>query len=135
MRPTSLNAEELCRTEAERACLASLRELSAQSDGPLERHGSRVFLLALELAARGGWTVDRELLLCAALLHDVGLLPGAATSDLYVRDGRRVAENLLYSLGWSSERLASSVRPSSAITRCEPSGVAGPKSSFSAAPT
>ncbi len=102
----SPSAEELCETEAERASLTTLRELAAETDGPLERHGVRVFLLCLELAGRGSFTVDRELLLCAALLHDAGLLPGAATGDLYVRDGRRVAEDLLFTLGWGPERLA-----------------------------
>ena len=101
----SPSAEELCETEAERASLARLRELASETDGPLERHGVRAFLLCLELAARGGLTVDRELLLCAALLHDVGLLPGAATGDLYIRDGRRVAEDLLFTLGWPTGRL------------------------------
>ena len=102
----SPRADDLCRTEAEWACLARLRELSAEKDGPLERHGVRVFLLCLELSRRGGYTVDRELLLCAAFLHDAGLLPGVATDDLYVRDGRRVTEDLLATHGWPPERLA-----------------------------
>lgn len=98
-------ADELSRTPGERASLAELRRLAGELGGPLERHSVRVYLLSLELAELYSLRVDREVLLCGALLHDVGLLPGAATADSYVRDGRRVAEEVLAPKGWVSARL------------------------------
>ena len=98
-------ADEICATDAERACLAALRTLTGERDGPMERHGLRVFFVADALAARRGSRVDRELLLCAGLLHDAGLLPGAATTDVYVRDARRYAEGVLAPFAWPAERL------------------------------
>jgi HD superfamily phosphodiesterase len=108
------HADELCESEAERAALAKLRELSAVSDGPMERHCARVFAIACELAARSEADLDREVLLCAAWLHDAGLYPGAATRDAYVRDGRVLAEGLLAEHGWPQGRIA---RAADAIER------------------
>ena len=71
----------------------------------MERHSLRVFLIGERLAAEGRRAVDREVLLCASLLHDVGLYPAAASGDAYVRDSRRYAEELLSSFGWAPERL------------------------------
>jgi hypothetical protein len=96
-------ADELARSEAERACLDALRELAGAPDRPLERHSVRAYLLAVELA--GEQDVDRELLLCAALLHDAGLYPGAETKAAYVTDGRVLAERVLGPFGWAAERL------------------------------
>ncbi|MDX6671406.1 MAG: uncharacterized protein QOI91_1769 [Solirubrobacteraceae bacterium] len=96
-------ADELARSEAERACLDALRELAGGPDGPLERHSVRAYLLAVELA--GAEDIDRELLLCAALLHDAGLYPGAETKAAYVTDGRVLAERVLAPFAWPAERL------------------------------
>ena len=71
----------------------------------MEYHCARTFLIAEELARRGGQDVDRELMLCAAWLHDAGLYPGAATKDTYVKDGRHLAERTLAGHGWPAERL------------------------------
>jgi len=68
----------------------------------MENHCARAFVIAEELGRRGGLHVDRELLLCAAWLHDAGLYPGAATSDTYVADGRHLAERIL---DWPPERM------------------------------
>jgi hypothetical protein len=98
-------ADSACTTEAERACLAELRSLCGVQDGPMERHGLRVYEIACELARRRGAEVDRELLLCVAWLHDAGLYPGAATHDTYVLDGRHLLERVLAGHGWSEERV------------------------------
>jgi HD domain-containing protein len=98
-------SDRLCSTDAERACLAKLRELGGDRVRPMELHCARVFLIAVELARRDSRRIDRELLLCAAWLHDAGLYPGAATKDLYVRDGRRLADRVLGEFEWSPERL------------------------------
>ncbi len=72
----------------------------------MERHCARAFLIAEELGRRGGRETDRELMLCAAWLHDAGLYPDAATSDTYVADGRHLAERMFEgSDGWPPERL------------------------------
>jgi hypothetical protein len=71
----------------------------------MERHCARTFVIAEELGRRGGHELDRELLLCAAWLHDAGLYPGAATKDTYVRDGRRMAQSTLADHGWDPARL------------------------------
>ena len=88
-------------TPDEQACRAALRAASGRSDGPIERHSDRVFLLAERLA--GERPIDRELLRCACLLHDIGLYPSVASRDAYVTDGRVLAERLL--VGWEPQRL------------------------------
>lgn len=83
--------------------LAALRGACGQSEGPIERHSLRVFRLAERLAA--GRTIDRELLLCACWLHDIGLYPSVATKAAYVTDGRRVGEELARRRGWDEARI------------------------------
>jgi hypothetical protein len=90
-------------TDAELASRDALRELVGEFNGPMERHGLRVFLLAQALAA--GQQLDRELLLCAAYLHDIGLYPGAASKAAYVTDSRLFATELLARFEWAPERL------------------------------
>jgi len=95
--------DELVASDAERACLGELRTLVGAADGAIERHSVRVFVLAEELARRAGHTYDRELMMCAALLHDAGLyVTGEAA---YVTDGRRLAERLLGQRGWPPARV------------------------------
>jgi hypothetical protein len=98
-------ADDLCRSAAERACLDALRELAGGSDSPMERHCVRVYEIAAELGQRGGRTLDAEVLLCAALLHDAGIYPAAASGEAYVTDGRRLAARVLAPFGWPAERL------------------------------
>lgn len=102
MTPT---AEDLCTTPASLRCLAALRDLTGDVGGPMERHSLRVVLLAEELARLGGHAVDSEVLLCAGLLHDIGLYPGAASKAAYVTDSRRLAERMLTDAGWTAERV------------------------------
>lgn len=99
-------ADDLCTTPASRRCLELVRELSgAGPGGPMERHSVRVVLLAEELARRDGRAIDHEVVLCAGLLHDLGLYPGAATKAAYVTDGRHLAERELTALGWDAARV------------------------------
>jgi hypothetical protein len=92
-------------TSAERASLDALREATGERGGPMERHGIRVFLIVERLASKEGATVDREVLLCASLLHDVGLYPRASEGGAYVTDGRHYAAGVLVSGRWSGDRL------------------------------
>jgi HD domain len=98
-------ADELVRTDTERACLAELRAAGGEKDGTMERHCVRQFLIAERLGEEVAGGGDRELLLCAALLHDVGVYPGVATGDAYVSDGRRLAERTLAPFEWPDDRL------------------------------
>jgi HD domain len=95
-----MNADALSATPAARAALAALRA-GARSDGPLERHCLRQFAIAERLA--GDRAFDRELLLCACWLHDVGLFTHGR--DPYVTEGARVAARVLEPFGWPRERL------------------------------
>jgi hypothetical protein len=99
-------ADELATTDAERACLTALREATGTPDDPMERHCVRQFLIAERMAADRGIEVDRELLLCANLLHDAGLFPGVTTGDVYIVDSRRLAERTLQPFDWEPERFA-----------------------------
>jgi hypothetical protein len=99
-------ADDLVNTEAERASLDALRAATSEKDGTMERHCVRQFLIAERLGERAAGEVDREVLLCAALLHDAGLYPGVKTGDVYVSDSRRLAERTLAPFAWPPARLA-----------------------------
>jgi HD domain len=96
-----VRADALAGTGAERAALAEVRRLTREEDGPMERHGVRVFVLAEALAAQEGTAVDRELLLVAAFVHDLGLY-AAHGDEPYVTTGRAIATRVTD--GWAPER-------------------------------
>ena len=98
-------AEDLVRTEAESAALARLREITGSTGGAMERHGLRVFLIADRLATARDRTVDRELLLIAGLLHDIGLYDAASHGGVYVREGAEFTAELLGEQGWDQDRI------------------------------
>jgi predicted hydrolase (HD superfamily) len=98
-------AEDLVRTDSEAAALEKLREITGASGGPMERHGLRVFLIADRLATARGAQVDREVLLIAGLLHDVGLYDEASHGGVYVREGAEFTADLLRKQGWDEERV------------------------------
>jgi hypothetical protein len=95
-----VNADVLSATPATQAALETLRA-AAGSNGPLERHCLRQFVIAERLA--GEREFDRELLLCACWLHDLGLF--AQSRDPYVSESARLAARVLEPFGWSRERL------------------------------
>jgi hypothetical protein len=98
-------AEDLVRTDAERAALARLREITGQAGGPMERHGLRVFLTADRLATAREAEVDREVLLVAGLLHDIGLYDAASHGGVYVTEGAELTADLLGQQGWDDDRI------------------------------
>jgi len=100
----TLAADTASTTDAARACLTKLRELAGGPDTAMERHCLRVYEIVLELGRRRGSEIDQELVLCAAWLHDAGLYPAAATSDTYVLDGRRLAQEVLAPFDWPASR-------------------------------
>src|SRR5215212_5524914 len=95
-----MDADALSSTPAARAALETLRA-TAGRDGPMERHCLRQFAIAERLA--GDRAFDRELLLCACWLHDLGLY--THSRDPYVTEGARLAARVLEPFGWPPERL------------------------------
>jgi predicted hydrolase (HD superfamily) len=98
-------AENLVRTDAEAAALEKLREITGEAASPMERHGLRVFLIADRLATAREAEVDREVLLIAGLLHDVGLYDEASHGGVYVSEGAEFTAELLREQGWSEDRI------------------------------
>ena len=98
------SAEDLARTDSETAALGKLREITGESGGPMERHGLRVFLIADRLAAARDAAVDREVLMIAGLLHDIGLYDEASHGGVYVREGAEFTAELLRAQGWDQDR-------------------------------
>jgi predicted hydrolase (HD superfamily) len=97
--------EDLARTDSEVAALEKLRQITGETGGPMERHGLRVFLIADRLATARGVVVDREVLLIAGLLHDVGLYDQASHGGVYVREGAEFTAELLRAQGWDEQRI------------------------------
>jgi hypothetical protein len=102
---TRRRADELLCTEAEAAALEALRVATGETDGDMERHTVRQYLIAERLADTRGIKFDRELLLCASFLHDAGLYGPASTGDVYIKDSARYARRTLEPLGWPQDRL------------------------------
>ena len=99
------SAEDLARTDSEVAALQKLREVTGESGGAMERHGLRVFLIADRLATARELKVDREVLLIAGLLHDVGLYDAASHGGVYVTEGAEFTAELLREHGWGDGRI------------------------------
>lgn len=97
-------AESLVETTAEKACLDALRDAAGEADSPMERHGARCFLLAQALASKHDATFDREVLLCASLLHDVGLFESVSDGGVYTEEGGELVRRIVTDAGWDEMR-------------------------------
>jgi hypothetical protein len=97
--------DQLAVTPAECDALRRLRIATGRTDGPMERHCLRARLIASELAAHRGWEIDGEVLTVAAILHDIGLYPGASRGGVYTADGAELSREMLPAYGWSTERV------------------------------
>ena len=132
---TRRHADELICTEAEAAALHALRTATEETDGDMERHTVRQYLIAERLADTGGVAYDRELLLCASFLHDAGLYGPASTGTSTSRTPRATpVERLNRSVGRRSACDSAST-PASSTTPSPRDGRWGMRSSSSAAPT
>jgi predicted hydrolase (HD superfamily) len=98
-------AEDFARTGSESAALEKLRDVTGESGGPMERHGLRVFLIADRLGTARNADIDREVLLIAGLLHDIGLYDAVSHGGVYVREGAEFTAELLRTQGWDEERI------------------------------
>jgi len=97
-------AQELARTALERRCLDEVRRASDDVDGPMERHGTRCFLLIERLAARRGADIDREVALCAAFVHDIGIYPSVSRGGVYTDESGELAAQMFAEVGAPLER-------------------------------
>ena len=97
-------ADTLAETALERRCLEELRAASGEVDGPMERHCVRCFLLIELLARKRGLEFDREVAICASLLHDAGIYPALSAGGVYTDESGIVAERLFMEAGAEPER-------------------------------
>ncbi len=100
-----ITAEQAAETPAEREALDVVRDATGETGGAMERHNLRVFRIACELAARKEIAVDREVLLVAAFIHDLGLYDKVSRGGVYVKDGADFATELLERQGWEPKRI------------------------------
>jgi HD domain len=97
-------AEGLLQSDAERRALAALRDASGETDGPMERHCVRCFLLCEKLAAKHDADLDREVVLCAAFLHDIGVYDSVTHGGVYTEEGAELAHRMALEAGWDEPR-------------------------------
>jgi hypothetical protein len=102
--PASVVATEVVRTPLEQRFLDLVRHVTGELDGPMERHCVRCFLFVELLAARRGLGIDREVALCAALAHDIGIYPSASHGGVYTDEGGELAASLFREAGAAEER-------------------------------
>ncbi|HVM36347.1 MAG TPA: HD domain-containing protein [Actinomycetota bacterium] len=100
----NVGIEALGSAESVTVCLEALRRAAGRSGGPIERHSTRVFFIMDQLARSASVTIDREVAVCTALLHDIGLYDPAARPRLYLRHGRRSAQQVIATFQWDEDR-------------------------------
>jgi len=100
----SVVAPDLVQTDLEQRFLDVVRETTRELDGPMERHGLRCFLLLERLAEARGLEVDREVALCASLVHDIGIYPSASHGGVYTDESGELAERMFREAGAPAER-------------------------------
>jgi HD superfamily phosphodiesterase len=97
-------ADSLVQTDAEGRALSGLRDASGETDGVMERHCVRCFLLCEKLAARHSADLDREVVLCAAFLHDIGVYDSVTHGGVYTQEGAALAREMALEAGWDERR-------------------------------
>jgi hypothetical protein len=100
----TVTADSLVETLLERGFLERLREASGETGGGMERHGVRCFLFVERLARRRGLSIDREVALCASLVHDIGLYPSVSEGGVYTDEGGALAASLFADAGEPAQR-------------------------------
>jgi len=100
----TVSADSLVETPAEKASLDALRDATGELDGAMERHCLRCFLLCELLAERHSTDLDREVMLCAAILHDIGLYDAVSDGGVYTDEGGEFARALADTHDWEARR-------------------------------
>ena len=70
----------------------------------MERHTVRCFLLCELLAEKHNADLDREVMLCASILHDIGLYDEVSEGGVYTDEGGEFARKLGLEHGWDERR-------------------------------
>ena len=97
-------ADELAATPLEQRCLAELRDACGEVEGPMERHCVRLFMFVELLAKNRGLELDREVALCAAFLHDIGIYPSRSHGGVYTDESGELAKALFAEAGADAGR-------------------------------
>jgi hypothetical protein len=97
-------ADKIAQTQLEQRCLEELRDACGETEGPMERHCVRIFMLVEKLAARRGLEVDREVVLSAAFLHDIGIYPSRSQGGVYTDESGEIAKRLFTEAGTDATR-------------------------------
>lgn len=97
-------ADGLAQTALERRCLEELRDACGEVEGPMERHCVRCFMFVERLADRRDLDIDREVALCAAFLHDVGIYSSRSQGGVYTDESGELARRLFTEAGADAER-------------------------------
>jgi HD domain len=100
----SVVAPDVVETDLQWRFLNLVRETTGELDGPMERHGLRCFLLVRRLAESRGLEIDREVALCASLVHDIGIYPSASHGGVYTDESGELAERMFREAGAPEER-------------------------------
>ena len=98
------HGDTLVDTPAEIASLTALRDATGETDGVMERHALRCFLLCELLAEKHNADLDREVMLVASLLHDIGLYDAVSEGGVYTDEGGEFARELGLEHGWDERR-------------------------------
>lgn len=98
-------ADDMVETEAEREALRTLRDATGKTDEMMERHGVRCFLLCEKLAAKAGEELDREVMVIASIVHDIGLFDAASRGGVYTEESGDVARRIGSEAEWDKARI------------------------------
>jgi HD superfamily phosphodiesterase len=96
--------DTLVQTAVEVEALTALREATGETDGTMERHTLRCFLLCNLLAEKHNADLDREVMLVASILHDIGLYDAVSEGGVYTDEGGEFARKLCLKHGWDERR-------------------------------
>lgn len=101
---SNYRADELVQTPLEQRCLDEVRDASGEANGPMERHCVRCFIFMERLAERRGLELDREVSLCAAFLHDIGIYSSRSQGGVYTDESGELARRLFEEAGADAAR-------------------------------
>ena len=122
------HGDTLVDTAAEIESLTALREATGEVDGVMERHTLRCFLLCRLLADKHNADLDREVMLCASILHDIGLYDAVSEGGVYTDEGGEFARKLGLEHGWDERRAGLRATAARTTLRCARSGSRAPRS-------
>src|SRR5690606_28813315 len=82
------------------------------------------------LAAAYRTEIDREVMLCATLVHDLGLYPEFSSGGVYTEEGADLARAIGEEAGWSADRIELCARACERHHKLRPQLEYGPEVEF-----